>query len=180
LRAYDEIAAGARVGAGGVVFTPWLNGERAPVDDRTVRAGFHNLSLGTTRADLVRSVYEGVAFNSRWLLGSVERFVGRRLPALVFIGGGARSAAWSQIHADVLDRVVRQAAQPQQANVRGAAFVAFVALGLIEAADIAARVPIAAEYEPNPSNRNRYDDLYAAFTRFYRRTKGIYARLNRD
>jgi xylulokinase len=180
LRAYDGLVADTRVGAGGVVFTPWLNGERTPVDDRTVRAGFHNLSLDTTQADLVRSVYEGVAFNSRWLLASVERFVGRRLPALVFIGGGARSAIWSQIHADVLNRVIRQAAQPQQANVRGAAFVAFVALGLIDAADISGRVPIAAEYEPDPRNRDRYDELFVAFTHFYRRTRGIYARLNRD
>jgi xylulokinase len=178
LRAYEALAAGTPAGAGGVLFTPWLNGERAPVDDRTVRAGFHNLSLGTTQADLVRSVYEGVAFNSRWLLGAVERFAGHRLPALAFIGGGAKSALWSQIHADVLDRVIRQVAEPQQANVRGAAFIAFVALGLIEADDIAGRVPIAAEYEPDPRHRDRYDELYAAFTRFYRRTRSIYARLN--
>jgi xylulokinase len=180
LRWYDALVADSRAGAGGVVFTPWLNGERTPVDDRTVRGGFHNLSLGTTRADLVRSVYEGVAFNSRWLLGSVERFVGRRLPALAFIGGGAKSAVWSQIHADVLDRVIRRVAQPQQANVRGAAFVAFVALGLIDADDIAGLVPIAAEYEPQPVNRDRYQELYGAFTGFYRRTRGIYARLNAD
>jgi xylulokinase len=175
---YDRLVAGTRVGAGGVVFTPWLNGERAPVDDRTVRGAFHNLSLDTTQADLVRSVYEGVAFNSRWLLGAVERFIGHRLPALAFIGGGAKSAAWSQIHADVLDRVIRQMAQPQQANVRGAAFVAFVALGLLSPADIAGRVPVAAEYRPDPGHRERYDELYAAFIRFYRRTRGIYARLN--
>ena len=84
------------------------------------------------------------------------------------------------MHADILNRVIRQAAQPQQANVRGAAFVAFVALGLIDAADIAGRVPIAAEYEPDPRTRDRYDELFAAFTSFYRRTKGIYARLNGD
>jgi xylulokinase len=176
--ALNDIAAATGPGSGGVVFTPWLNGERAPVDDRTVRGGFHNLSLTTTQGDLVRSVYEGVAYNSRWLLGAVERFVRHRLPALAFIGGGARSTVWCQIHADVLDRAVRQVADPQQANVRGAAFVAFVALGLLDADDLAARVPVAAEYEPDPRNRARYDDLYAAFTGFYRRTRGIYARLN--
>jgi xylulokinase len=178
-RAYDEIAAGAAAGAGKVIFTPWLNGERTPVDDHTVRAGFHNLSLTTTGADLVRSVFEGAAYNSRWLLDAVERFVKRRLPALNFVGGGAQSALWAQIHADVLDRTIRQVAQPRQANVRGAAFVAFVALGLLSADELAERVPIAAEYHPDPRNRDRYDELYAAFKDIYRRTRTLYAGLNR-
>jgi xylulokinase len=150
------------------------------VDDRTVRAGFHNLSLTTTTDDLVRSVYEGVAYNSRWLLHAVERFVRRELPVLSFIGGGAQSAVWSQIHADVLGRTIRQIADPRQANVRGAAFIAFVALGLADADDLATRVPVAAVYEPDPRNRSCYDDLYAAFKGFYKRTTTLYARLNRS
>jgi len=101
------------------------------------------------------------------------------LSALAFIGGGAKSAVWSQIHADVLGRTIRQVADPQQANVRGAAFIAFVALGLVDADDLARRVPIAAEYEPDPRHRARYDDLYAAFKDFYKRTRSLYARLNR-
>lgn len=180
----DEIyaaynTAGARAGSGRVVFTPWLNGERTPVDDPTVRAGFHNLSLATTTDELIRSVFEGTAYNSRWLLDAVERFVGRPLPALAFIGGGARSALWSQIHADVLHRTIRQVADPQQANVRGAALVAFVALGLLDAADLAKRVPIAAEYEPDPRSEGIYDELYEVFKNLYARTKDLYARLNR-
>jgi xylulokinase len=178
-RGFDVAAARAPAGAGNVVFTPWLNGERAPVDDPTVRAGFHNLSLTTTTDDLIRSVYEGTAYNSRWLLDAVERFARRKLLALAFIGGGAKSAVWSQIHADVLGRTIRQVADPQQANVRGAAFIAFVALGLADAGDLARRVPIAAEYEPDPRHRARYDDLYAAFKGFYKRTRSLYARLNR-
>ncbi len=178
-RALNLAAARSPAGAGRLVFTPWLNGERAPVDDATVRAGFHNLSLTTTPDDLIRAVFEGTAYNSRWLLDAVERFIGRSLPSLAFIGGGAKSALWSQIHADVLDRPIRQMADPQQANVRGAAFVAFLALGLADAADLARRVPVAAEFEPDRRNRATYDDLYAAFKDFYAHTKGIYARLNR-
>jgi xylulokinase len=177
-RAFDALAATAPAGAGKVVFTPWLNGERTPVDDHTVRAGFHNLSLAASQADIVRSVYEGVAYNSRWLLDTVERFTRRTMPALAFIGGGAKSAVWAQIHADVLDRPIRQVADPQQANARGAALVACVALGLSEVDDIARRVPIAAEYQPNPGTRGLYDDLYGAFTGLYRRTKSLYRRLN--
>ena len=114
------------------MFTPWLNGERSPVDDHTIRAGFHNLSLSTTRAELVRAVFEGVAFNSRWLLGAVERFVGRPFESMAFVGGGANSDVWAQIHADVTGRTIRQMADPVLANVRGAGMLALLALGRIE------------------------------------------------
>ena len=77
--AMNAMVAAVAPGSGRVLFTPWLNGERSPVDDHTVRGGFHNLSLSTTPAQMVRAVYEGVAFNSRWLLEAVEKFAGRVL-----------------------------------------------------------------------------------------------------
>ena len=74
----NDVAASVPVGAHGVLFTPWLNGERSPVDDHTIRGGFHNLSLSSTRSDMVRAVFDGVALNSAWLLGAVEKFSKRR------------------------------------------------------------------------------------------------------
>ena len=74
--ATTRLAAEALPGASAVMFTPWLRGERSPVDDRHARAGFHNLSLTTGRADLCRAVLEGVAFNNRWLHDAVERSPG--------------------------------------------------------------------------------------------------------
>jgi xylulokinase len=176
--AYDQIVAATPTGAGKVIFTPWLNGQRTPVDDATVRAGYHNLSLTTTTGDLVRAVYEGVAFNSRWLLEAVERFVGHRLPALTFIGGGARSVVWAQIHADVLDRPIRQVAQPELANMRGAAFIALVALKYAEPEQLTQRVTIIREFEPRARHRSQYDDLYGSFRKIYRQTRRIYSSLN--
>ena len=114
------MAAGVAPGARGVLFTPWLNGERSPVDDHTIRGGFHNISLSSTRADMVRAVFEGVAFNSAWLLGAVEKFSKKRFDSLAFVGGGANSDLWAQIHADVMGRTIRQIADPVLANVRGA------------------------------------------------------------
>ena len=111
-----------------MIFTPWLNGERTPVDDHRLRGGWHNISLRTTRAELVRAVLEGVAFNSRWLLGTVEKFVGTPFPWLNFVGGGAQSDLWCQIMADVLDRPIRQVEQPVHANTRGAALLAALTL----------------------------------------------------
>jgi len=64
-------------GAGGVLFAPWLNGERTPVDDHLVRGGWFNIGMDTTRAHLARATLEGVALNLRWLQGPVERFAKR-------------------------------------------------------------------------------------------------------
>jgi xylulokinase len=173
---FDALAAQAPAGSGGLIFTPWLYGERTPVDDHSIRGGFHNLSLRTTRAELVRSVFEGVAYNARWLLHYVERFIGRRLEAINFAGGGANSDTWCQIVADVLGRPVRQVQDPVQINVRGAALLAAVALGAQRFdADWA---PIARTYMPDAGNRRVYDEHFRAFVRLYRANRGIYARLN--
>ena len=77
LERLNALAVSAPPGCNGVVFTPWLNGERTPVDDQTVRGGWFNVSLSTTRADLARSVFEGIALNTRWMLEAVERFTRR-------------------------------------------------------------------------------------------------------
>jgi xylulokinase len=166
-------------GSGRVLFTPWLNGERSPVDDHTVRGGFHNLSLGTTCDQVVRAVFEGVALNSRWLLDAVEKFAGRRLDSLAFVGGGANSDPWSKIHADVLGREIRQVADPVLANVRGAGLLTLRALDRITLADVPGMVEIKRTYEPDPANTAEYDLLMAELVTLYKQTKGIFKRLNR-
>jgi xylulokinase len=178
-RRFDEIASGVAPGSHGAIFTPWLNGERSPVDDHTIRGGFHNLSLSTSRADLVRAVYEGVALNSRWLLGAVERFVGRRFTSLALVGGGANSDVWSQIHADAMGRRVRQVADPVLANVRGAGLLALLALGRISVEGIPAMVGTTKDFDPDPTTAPVYEELYREFVGLYKQTKQIHRRLNR-
>jgi xylulokinase len=165
-------------GSDGLIFAPWVNGERTPVDDRTVRGGFFNQSLGVTRGHLVRAVLEGVAYNSRWLLGYVEAFIRRRVAAVTAVGGGARSDLWCQVHADVLDRVVLQARDPELASARGVALQASVALGHLGWDEVADAVPIARAFEPDPARRAVYDTLFPEFLNLYRSTRRIYARLN--
>ena len=149
------------------------------MDDHTIRGGFHNLSLSTSRPDLVRAVYEGVALNSRWLLGAVERFVGRRLDPLAFIGGGANSDVWAQIHADVTGRRIRQVADPVLANVRGAGLLTLLALGPGAGRGHPRNGRVRATFEPDPSRAKVYDSLYPEFVNLYKRTKQIHRRLNR-
>lgn len=174
----NEIAAEAPIGSNRTIFTPWLNGERTPVDDHTIRGGWNNLSLGTDRADLVRSVFEGVAFNSRWLLDVVESFVKRPLDGLNFIGGGALSDLWCQMHADVLDRDIRRVAEPQHANTRGAAFVAWLALGRADLDRLNRAVEVERTFRPDPVARPVYEELYRQFRKLYKAHKPIHARLN--
>ncbi|MDA8380790.1 MAG: FGGY-family carbohydrate kinase [Actinomycetota bacterium] len=178
--AFDAMAARVPAGANGVVFTPWLNGERTPVDDHLTRASFTNLSLGTSRADLVRAVYEGVALNSRWMLGAVEKLVRKPSGPINFVGGGAKADVWAQILADVLARPIRQMADPIHAGVRGAALMAVVALCGRPIEDVAGTVKVRRTFEPDPANRALYDQRYGHFLRYYRRTKSIHAALNKQ
>jgi len=179
-RYFDEVAAKVPPGSHGAMFTPWLNGERSPVDDHTIRGGFHNLSLSNSRQDLVRAVYEGVALNSRWLLDAVERFVGRPFESLAFIGGGANSEVWSQIHADAMGRRIRQVVDPVLANVRGAGLLTWLALGRIAVEDIPAMVGVGRTFEPDPAAATVYEALSVEFVNLYKQTKQIHRRLNRD
>lgn len=179
LAIFDRIVERVPAGSEKLIFTPWLYGERTPIENRSVRAGIFNQSLTTTREYLLRAVYEGVAYNSRWLLRYVEKFIKTRLDPITMIGGGANSDVWCQIHADVLNRTIRQARDPIQANLRGAALLASIALGLLRFEQIPGLIPIANTYTPKPDNRGIYDELFREFLNIYRSTKGIYARLNR-
>jgi len=109
----------------------------------------------------------------------VERFADRRLDSLAFIGGGANSELWCQIHADVLGREIRQVADPVLANVRGAGLITLVALGRITVGEIPDRVAVRKVFSPNPSNAAVYDLLFGQFVELYKQTKGIHKRLNR-
>ncbi len=175
----DKVAERASAGSGGLIFTPWLYGERTPVDDHLVRGGFYNLSLSSTRADMVRSVLEGVAYNSRWLLHYVEQFIKRPVKEINMVGGGAKSALWCQIMADVLNRPIRQIQNPIEVNVRGAALLAAAGMGILNYNEIGSRVKIQHTFMPNAENRKRYDEIFAAFLAVYKSSKKIHTKLNK-
>jgi len=175
-----DLAAPVPPGAGDVIFTPWLTGERSPIDDRNARGGFHNLSLPTDRGALVRAVLEGVAYNNRWLHEAVERFVKRRLDPVRVFGGGAQSDLWCQIHADVMDRTIERVASPLHTGLRGAALLAGMALGDLDRADVRRQVPVDRTFTPRPGTRAVYDRLYAEFPKLYKAQKDMFRRLNRS
>lgn len=179
---YEEVVAAAErapAGSGGVMFTPWLKGERTPVEDRTLRGAFLNVSLSTGRDHLSRAVLEGVAFNARWLLDAVEGFVRRPLSSLRILGGGAQSDLWCRLHADILGRPMERVAEPAYANVRGAGLFAAISLGHASVDDVRAMVRVTDSFEPRPEARATYEPMYAEFKQFYSRLHASYRRLNR-
>jgi xylulokinase len=150
-------------GAGGVVFLPWMFGERAPITDTTLRGGFVNLSLEHRRGHLVRAILEGVALNLRWVLEVVEK-AGHPCPTLRAIGGGSRSDLWLQIVADATGRRVEAVTNAQSAGAVGAALTAAVGLGRLP--DYAAVKPLVATdrtFTPDASRAALYDLHYGAF-----------------
>lgn len=161
------LVAASAPGAGGVLFLPWLGGAMAPVDDPFMRGGFVGVTLGSTRADLVRATLEGLAHNLRWLLGPAEAFCGHPFEHVVFGGGGARSATWGQILADVLDRPIHRLADPAHVNGRAAALLALAHHGEVDLDEAAGRLAIDAVHEPDPAWRARYDGLHEQFVAAY-------------
>jgi xylulokinase len=166
-------------GADFLVCTPWMYGERSPVADTWVRSTFFNLSADHTREHMLRSVYEGVAYNLRWMIQIVEKHFGFPLPVLRVIGGGALGAPWMQIIADVTGRRVETVAQPQEAGAVGAALTAAIGLGLypdFEALKDVVRVE--REFEPQACNAETYDCLYRAYRRIYSCLRELYREVN--
>jgi xylulokinase len=177
--AFDQIIPTVPPGAHGVLYTPWLYGERAPVDDPHLRAGFFNISLDTNRSDLLRAVFEGVALNTRWLARSVDRFLGSPVTSMVITGGGARSDSWCQIFADVLGIEIRRDARPYAVNARGAGWIGAVGTGMVGFADIPGLMRNDRVFTPVPDVHAVYDEVFDAYRRLHKRVAPVYKHLNR-
>ncbi len=167
----DEFVESVEPGAGGVVFTPWLFGERSPLDDPDVRGGFYNLSLEHDRSHLARAVYEGVAVNIKWALEYFEKLVragANRVDKIFIIGGGAKSEVWCQIFADALARPVIRVEKPLEAGARGAAIIAMVGLGYLKDFEaVKELIHTEKTFSPNKEHVEIYEDILSEFKRIY-------------
>lgn len=176
----DEIVNGVEVGAGRLLFTPWMYGERTPIPDERLRAAFINLGANHSYAHMLRAIYEGVGYNFRWILENIQELYGFRPDPLRVIGGGAKGLPWVQIVADISGRSLESVAEPQQTTALGAAFIAMVGLGMLNSVEeVKPLVPLTATVKPNPENKALYNELYEVFKNIYPSLKGIYHRLNR-
>ena len=160
-------AAKVPVGSDGVIFLPYMLGERAPIWHTNARGVFFGLSLATSKAAMIRAILEGTAFALRHNVEVAQR-AGVAINEVRSVGGGSRSALWNQIKADVLGIPV---ALPQTSV--GAPFgdAILVGLGLGLYPDIQATlsnmIKIKTRFEPNPRNHAQYTEMYGVFRSTY-------------
>lgn len=165
-------------GSNGVIFTPWLHGNRCPFEDPNARGMFFNISLETGKSELIRAVAEGVCLHMRWFLETVEKKT-ETSQIIRFVGGGALADSTSQILADCTGRVVETVPSPQNVGAVGAAVVIAVGLGVISSIQDADKL-IKAEkiFKPNPDVKAVYDKNFAAYKELYKANKDIFKTLN--
>ena len=163
----ERIAAAAPEGAKGLLFLPYLEGERAPIWDPSARGAFVGLTASHGRGEVARAVYEGVAL----ALGSVldrMREAGAEPATVRLIGGGARSVLWRRILAAVYGRPVAVLERLSEATGAGAAVIAGIAAGLLEGWGAAGRfAPIALVEEPEAELARTYAEMAAIYARLY-------------
>lgn len=175
---FEELAQKAPVGSKNLIFTPWLSGERTPVENKHIRGGFHNLGANHELPDMARAILEGVSFNTRWLLEHVEKFALRSFAKIRFIGGGAQNKLWCQIMADVLEREIIVPENPRFSTLRGAAAIGFYSLGYFDIYEMADLLSSGVTYYPKKENVKVYEKLYRSFRELYVAHNEIFAKVN--
>jgi xylulokinase len=166
-------------GAGGLIFTPWLHGNRSPREDPYVRGMFFNIGLQTGKKQMIRAVLEGVAYHMRWMLEAVENKIPKQ-KSIRYIGGGAKSEPWCQIMADVMQRDIETVADTQNTGAVGAAMCCAVGLGLLPDLPSCKRlIPVEKVYHPRPEYKAVYDKQFKVFTHLYENNKSLYKKLNK-
>ena len=173
-RLTDE-AAKVSPGCKGLLWTPYLMGERTPHLDPDARGALVGLTATHTRAHVIRAILEGVAFS----LGDTFTLFDEMKVAVKRIrlgGGGARSALWRQIQADVYGHEV-ESVEAEEGAAYGAAILAGVGAGMWKSVDeaCAAVVRVASTVQPQPDAAAIMNANYAAYRRVYAATKSIFA-----
>ncbi len=167
----EAVAAAVDPGSGGVLYLPWLTGSMAPAPNDDMRGGFVGLGLASTRGEMTRAVYEGVALNAAWLLDPFRAFTGVEYEEITFGGGGARSALWGDILAAALGVTVHRLAQPEYTNARGAALLAFGVLGTLDPDAVGPRPRVAQTHRADPEWAAAYAPLIERLSGFHAATR---------
>ena len=160
-------AGGVTAGSDGLVFLPYLTGERTPHPDPLARGAFVGLTVRHSRKELTRAVLEGVSFGLRDSFELIRAAGGADLTEVRASGGGTRSPVWRQILADVLNAEVRTVATAEGA-AQGAALLAAVGAGWYRDAAEASRawLRVGPPTSPGP-NAGRYEELYPIYRTLY-------------
>ena len=170
----DREAATSEIGARGIFFHPYLQGERCPYWDANLRASFTGVSIASTRGDFCRALLEGVAFSLRDCYGTLKEM---QLPVkrIFLIGGGARSKLWSEIVANVFNCSVA-VPTPGDASF-GACLLAGTGVGVFRDVKdaVATCLHVDRTIDPDPAAAAKYDGLYATYKRIHDALAPVYS-----
>lgn len=166
-----------KLGRNQVLFLPYLMGERSPHNDPYARGTFIGMTMDTTRTDMTQAIFEGVAFALRDSL-EVARALGSRVESSRICGGGAKSALWRIILANVLD-IRLDIPRMEEGPSYGAAMLAGVACGAYSSVAQACETTngVIKTIEPLPELVELYNDRYSRFSKVYPALKEVYAQL---
>ncbi len=170
----DRLAAQAQPGSEGLLFLPYLAGERTPHINPKAEGAFFGLKLCHSREHMVRAAMEGVAYSLKDSLTIIEE-MGIRAERIIASGGGAASRAWLQIQADVFEREMQVCRVGEQACL-GACILAGVGAGLFPSVQDACGRFVRYDdkvIQPNPENRRVYRQGYGRFRELYARTRDL-------
>lgn len=170
-----ELAEKSPVGANGVMFHPYLQGERSPYWDPKLRASFTGVAISSGKGDFIRALFEGVAFSLLDCYGQIKN-AGLEVGRIFLIGGGARSALWSQIISDVfnLSGVIPA---PADASF-GTALIAGTGVGIFPDSAAAARkcLKLEREFSPDPAAVEKYRQLFETYREIHDALAPVYAK----
>jgi len=167
-------------GSNGVIFTPWLHGNRCPFEDHNARAMFFNISLETGKTELIHAVVEGICYHLRWQLSAIESKVPAS-SAVRLVGGGALAPLTCQILSDVLNRQVETVESPQNIGAVGAAVIMAVGLGIISGIEDARQlIPVSRTYMPDKINAAVYARIFPVFQSLYKNNAQAFKILNQE
>jgi len=158
-----ELAKAVPIGSRGVLFNPSLAGGTSQDKSPHIRGAFLNLSLGTTRDEMLRATMEGIALNLKMTLLNLKEHIVLS-EELLFCGGGSKSPFWIQMFADIFDMHILKTNIDQDAASFGAAAIAFVALGMWkDYSPVPGKHKIEKETFPIPDNVRQYSQVFPRF-----------------
>lgn len=165
-------------GANGVIFAPWIHGNRCPFEDSKAGGMFFNIRIDNGKRDMIRAVLEGICYHLRWLLECVEKKV-KTSDIIRFVGGGALSPLTAQMLADITGRTVETVNNTQEVGAIGAALVVAAGIKGEDVLELSRRLVKAnCTYVPNPENKEAYERNFRVFKNLYKSNAANYKLLN--
>ncbi len=173
LELFNELAEKVSPGSDGVVFLPYMSGERSPIWDPDAKGVFYGLDFNKTKGHFIRAAMEGVAFALRHNLETAQQ-AGARVEVLRAMGGAANSHLWTQIKSDVTGKPI-EVPSSDTATTLGAAILAGVGTGMYDSFEEAVGLTVKPKrfHYPNRENQDIYDKNYGVYLELYRRLKDV-------